>query len=79
MEKALKEILLYDQNGRPLTIMNPKDPVTDFPIDSNGKPISNEYPLMQKHINGDPVLPPRVALPPASQSTVPTPTPTPTP
>jgi hypothetical protein len=77
--KALKEILLYDQNGRPLTITTVKDPTTDFAIGSDGKPISNEYPLNQRHFNGDPVLPPRVALPPASQSTAPTPSPTPTP
>jgi uncharacterized membrane protein len=77
--KALKEVLLYDQNGRPLTIPTVKEPTTDFAIGSDGKPISNEYPLNQRHFNGDPVLPPRVALPPASQSTAPTPSPTPTP
>jgi uncharacterized membrane protein len=77
--KALKEILLFDQNGRPLTVANLKEPATDFPVGSDGKPIANEYPLTQRHFNGDPVLPPRVALPPASQSTAPTPAPAPTP
>lgn len=77
--RALTEVLLYDQNGRPLTIWNSKDPTTDFPIDSNGKPISNEYPLTQRHFNGDPVLPPRVAIPPASQTSAPTPSAAPTP
>ena len=77
--KALKEILLYDQNGRPLTIMNTKEQVTDYPVGADGKPISNEYPLSQRHYNGDPVVPPRVAIPPSAQSSTPTPTPTPTP
>jgi len=77
--KALKEILLYDQNGRPLTIMNTKEQVIDFPMGADGKPISNEYPLSQRRYNGDPVVPPRVAIPPSVQSSAPTPYPTPTP
>jgi hypothetical protein len=77
--KALREIFLYDQNGRPLTVANLKEPITDFPVGLDGAPISNEYPLSQRHFNGDAVLPPRVALPPASQSSAPTPSATPTP
>ena len=79
--KALREILLYDQNGRPLTLLSVKDPITDFPIGSNGRTITNEYPLDQRHFNGDPVLPPRVVLSPSSLSSAPTPSapPTPTP
>lgn len=69
--KPLKGILLYDQDGHPLMIQsqNP-DLATDFPIGADGRQIANEYPLNQRHSNGDPILPPRVALPPA-----PTPTP----
>lgn len=79
--KALKEILLYDQNGRPLTLPSVKEPITDFPISSDGRTITNEYPLNQRHFNGDPVLPPRVVLPPSSLSSAPTPSapPSPTP
>jgi hypothetical protein len=75
--KPLKDVLLYDQNGRPLTIGWAKDPgvITDFPIGADGRTITNDYPLNQRHSNGDPILPPRVALPPASPTSPPTPTP----
>jgi len=78
--KPLKDVLLYDQNGKPLTTWG-KDPgvITDFPVGADGRTIPNEYPLNQRHPNGDPILPPRVALPPASQSSAPTPTAVPSP
>lgn len=73
--KPLKDVLLYDQNGKPL--MPAKSGViTDNPIGADGQPIPNSYPLNQRHPNGDPILPPRVALPPNS---TPTTSPTPTP
>jgi uncharacterized membrane protein len=61
--KALKDVLLYDQNGRPL-IAASGDVVTDVPTGADGLPIPNAYPLNQRDANGLPVLPPRVALPP---------------
>jgi hypothetical protein len=61
--KALKDVLLYDQNGRPLTAAT-GDVVTDVPTGADGLPIPNAYPLNQRDANGLPVLPPRVALPP---------------
>ena len=61
--KALKDVLLYDQNGRPL-IAASGDVVTDVPTGADGLPIPNAYPLNQRDSNGLPVLPPRVALPP---------------
>ena len=69
----LKDVLLYDQNGGPLVVMT-RDPsiITDFPFGADGRQILNEYPHNQRHSYGDPILPPRVALPPGS---APTPTP----
>ena len=61
--KALKDVLLYDQNGRPL-IAASGDVVTDVPTGADGLPIPNAYPLNQRDSNGLPVLPPRAALPP---------------
>jgi uncharacterized membrane protein len=75
--KALKDVLLYDQNGRPL-IADSGDGVTDVPTGADGLPIPNAYPLNQRDSNGLPVLPPRVALPPWQTST-PAPSPPPTP
>lgn len=61
--KVLKDVLLYDQNGRPL-IAASGDVVTDVPTGADGLPIPNAYPLNQRDSNGLSVLPPRVALPP---------------
>jgi len=61
--KALKDVLLYDQDGHPL-IASTGDLVTDVPTGADGLPIPNAYPLNQRDSNGLPVLPPRVALPP---------------
>jgi hypothetical protein len=83
--KPLKDVLLYDQNGKPLTIGWGKDAgvITEYPVAADGRSIPNEYPLNQRHQNGDPVLPPRVAFPPTSSTSAPSPTPsvspTPTP
>jgi len=76
--KPLKDVLLYDQSGKPLT--PPKSGIpTDYALDANGQPILNSYPLNQRHPNGDPKMPPRVALPPSSTIATASPTPTPTP
>ena len=75
--KALKDVLLYDQDGRPL-VPEKTDVVIDVPNGPDGLPIPNAYPLNERHPNGDPVLPPRVALPPSPTST-PTQSPTATP
>lgn len=61
--KALKDVLLYDQDGQPL-IASTGDKVTDVPTGADGLPIPNAYPLNQRDSNGLLVLPPRVALPP---------------
>jgi hypothetical protein len=61
--KPLKDVLLYDQDGRPL-IPTKTDVVTDVPNGADGLPIANAYPLNQRDPNGGPIVPPRVALPP---------------
>ncbi|MGH7763166.1 MAG: HAAS signaling domain-containing protein [Candidatus Dormibacteraceae bacterium] len=80
--KPLKGVLLYDQDGRPLVIDTSGQAglVTNVPTGSDGLPITNAYPLDQRDQNGQPVLPPRVALPPGptpSPSSSPIPTPKP--
>ncbi|MGH7760762.1 MAG: HAAS signaling domain-containing protein [Candidatus Dormibacteraceae bacterium] len=82
--KPLKGVLLYDQDGRPLVIdtSGKGGGVTNVPVGSDGLPIPNAYPLDQRDVNGQPVLPPRVALPPsptASPSATPTANPAATP
>jgi hypothetical protein len=84
--KPLTDVLLYDQEGRPLTLGdNVGDVTSDYPIGADGQPITNAYPLRQRHLNGDPVAAPRVALPPwptasptASPTVSPSPSPSPT-
>jgi uncharacterized membrane protein len=81
--KPLTEVLLYDQDGHPL-LMNPNGDVkTEYPTGADGQPITNAYPLRQRHYNGDPVAAPRVAFPPwpaasatATASASPSPNPT---
>lgn len=73
--KPLGDVLLYDQDGRPL-VPAPSDLITDVPIGADGLPIPNSYPLNQRDPNGNPVLPSRVALPPQRASS-PSPSPTP--
>jgi uncharacterized membrane protein len=76
--KPLKDVLLYDQNGQPL--MPAKSGIaTDYPVGYDGQPVTNSYPLNQRHPNGDPVLPPRVALPPAPTNAQTTSSPSPMP
>jgi len=72
--KLLKDVLLYDQDGRPL-IPDKTDIVIEVPNGADGLPIPNAYPLSERQPNGDPVVPPRVALPP-SQTFMPNPSPT---
>jgi hypothetical protein len=62
--KPLIDVLLYDQDGNPLTLGVTGDVKTGYPIGADGQPITNAYPLQQRHLNGDPVGAPRVALPP---------------
>ncbi|TMB90568.1 MAG: hypothetical protein E6J37_00330 [Chloroflexi bacterium] len=61
--KPLNDILLYDQDGRPI-VPATDGLVTDVPTGSDGLPIPNAYPLIERDKNGDPLLAPRVALPP---------------
>ncbi len=77
----LTDVLLYDQDGRPVTLaQTAPDPMTDYPFAADGKPITNAYPLHQRHLSGDPVAAPRVALPPwPAQSPIVTPMPSPSP
>jgi hypothetical protein len=81
--KALTDTLLYDQDGRPLTIgQKIEDVTTDYPIGADGQRILNAYPLRQRHFSGDPVPVPRVALPPwpaSTATTTPTASPSPSP
>ena len=74
--RPLSDVLLYDQDGRPLTLGAKGDGmvITQYPTAADGQPITNSYPLQQRHFDGSPVQAPRVALPPV----VPTPTGTPT-
>jgi hypothetical protein len=74
--RPLDDVLLYDQNGNPLTLASGgPDLITEFPAGADGQPIDNAYPLRQRHLNGDPVQRPRVAIPPWPPSS-PSPTPT---
>jgi len=80
--KPLTDVLLYDQDGHPLTLGVTGDVKTDYPIGADGQSITNAYPLQQRHLNGDPVGTPRVALPPwpaASPIATPAGSPTPSP
>jgi hypothetical protein len=81
--KPLTDILLFDQEGRPLSLgAKIGDPTTDYLIGADGQPITNAYPLPQRHPNGDPVGTPRVALPPwpaTSPTASPSPSPSPSP
>jgi hypothetical protein len=78
--KPLKDVLLYDQDGRPVVPV-PDGVVSDVPVGSDGLPIPNAYPLTQRDLKGDPIVTPRVALPPwqAASTASPTPTTSPTP
>ena len=80
--KPLTNVLLYDQEGRPLTLDKLPDRTTDYPIGAHGQPITNAYPLNQRRLDGTPVLPPRVAIPPwpaATPAASPTSSPGPSP
>src|SRR5437764_731899 len=79
--KPLTDVLLYDQDGRALTLDSKTgDATTDFPVRDNSQQITNAYPLHQRHLSGDPVAAPRVALPPwPAQSPTVSPTPSSTP
>ena len=79
--KPLTDVLLYDQDGRALTLDSKTgDATTDYPVGADGQQIRNAYPLHQRHLSGDPVAAPRVALPPwPAQSPTVSPTPSPTP
>lgn len=81
--KPLTNVLLYDQDGRSISVQQ-SEAQTTYPIGADGKAITNAYPLTQRHMNGDPVIAPRVAFPPwptpsatASPSVAASPTPSP--
>lgn len=81
--KPLTNVLLYDQDGQPITVEQ-SEAQTSYPTGADGKAITNAYPLTQRHLNGDPVVAPRVAFPPwptpsPSPSASPSPTPNPSP
>ena len=61
--KPLTNVLLYDQDGRPIMV-DKSEAQTSYPIGADGQAITNAYPLTQRHVTGDPVVAPRVALPP---------------
>ena len=61
--KPLTNVLLYDQDGRPIMV-DKSEAQTSYPIGADGKAVTNAYPLTQRHLTGDPVVAPRVALPP---------------
>src|SRR2546422_3106535 len=46
--KPLTDVLLYDQEGQPLTLAKEPDRITDYPIGADGQPITNTYPLNQR-------------------------------
>jgi hypothetical protein len=78
--KPLTNVLLFDQDGRPITVQQ-SEAQTSYPTGADGKAITNAYPLTQRHMNGDPVVAPRVAFPPwptpsPSPSASPSPSPT---
>ncbi len=61
----MTDVLLYDQEGRPLTLgAKVGDVTTDYPTGADGLPIMNAYPQRQRHVDGTAVVAPRVALPP---------------
>lgn len=86
--QPLNDVLLYDQDGRPLTLPSQgPDPIAQYPMGADGQPITNAYPLNERHPDGSSVAPPRVAIPPwpsptptssPTASTSPTPSPSPT-
>jgi len=79
--KPLTNVLLYDQDGRPIMV-DKSEAQTSYPIGADGKAVTNAYPLTQRHLTGDPVVAPRVALPPwpsPSPSASPNPSPSPSP
>ena len=77
----LHGVLLYDQNGEPVTLPGSKGAgvFTDLPQDAEGRPITNEYPLHQSYPDGQPVQAPSVAVPQQPATLSPSPTPTPRP
>jgi hypothetical protein len=76
--KPLTNILLYDQDGQPITVQQ-SEAQTSYPAGADGKVITNAYPLTQRHLNGDPVVAPRVAFPPwPTPSATASPSPSPT-
>ena len=78
--RPLDGVLLYDQDGRAITVQgNGAGVVTQYPTAADGQPITNEYPLAQTNIDGSKVLPPRVAIPPVSPSPSPLASPSPSP
>jgi hypothetical protein len=78
--KPLTDVLLYDQEGRALTLSaNTGELTTDYPIGADGQSITNAYPQRQRHLDGTLVAAPRVALPPwPAPSATSTPSPSPT-
>jgi hypothetical protein len=73
--KPLEGVLLYDQDGRPVTVSaDGYGVVTQYATAADGQPITNEYPLRQTTVDGAKIVAPRVAIPPLSPSPSPSPT-----
>jgi len=79
--KPLSDVVLYDQDGRPLVVPAQSVGLTPtYPTGADGQPITNAYPLSERNPDGTPVQRPRVAIPPwSTPSPSPSPSPTATP
>jgi hypothetical protein len=55
--RLLRDVLLYDQAGRPVTVPHAPggDLASQCPVDRNGAPVANAYPLTQRQRTWDPV------------------------
>ena len=77
--QPLEGVLLYDQDGRPITVSaDGSGFITQYVTAADGQPITNEYPLAQTTVDGAKLVAPRVAIPPLPASPSPSSTPSPT-
>jgi hypothetical protein len=78
--KPLQGVLLYDQDGRPVTIdARGYGLVVQYPTAADGRPITNQYPLNETWPDGTEVQAPKVILPPSPASSPSAPSPSPSP
>src|SRR5256884_3049057 len=79
--KPLTNAFLYYQDALPI-VVDKSEATTRKTIGAAGNSGTNAYPLTQRHLTGDPVVAPRVVLPPwpsPSPTASPNPTPSPSP